>query len=129
MKKCVFVVAAVALALLVCAGNALAADANNLPAAPKEAPKTETATVKGAISETKDKDGNVTEVKLTTKKDVVYQITLDAKGKELGQKMAGKTVKVTGTTQAKGDVTWLTVENYAEVVKKPAEKPAAPGKK
>ena len=128
MKKSMIVVAVVALALWVCAGNALAVDANK-PAAPKEAPKAETVTIKGTVSELKDKDGNVTEIKLTTKKDmVVYLVTLDEKGKELG-KMAGKTVKAMGTVETKGDVKWLKVESYTEVVKKPAEKPAAPGKK
>ena len=128
MKKCVVVAAVAALAFLVCAGNVLAADANK-PAAPKEAPKSETVTIKGTVSETKDKDGNVTEVKLTTKKDVVYQITLDEKGKELC-KMAGKTVKATGTVETKGEVKWLKVESCTEVVKKPAvEKPVEQPKK
>jgi hypothetical protein len=51
-----------------------------------------------------------------------FNITLDAMGKELGQKMEDKTVEVTATETTKDNEKWPTVEKYTEV-EKPAEKP------
>lgn len=116
MKKyaMVLAMAAAVSVLLGFVGNASAADANQHKATPKEKP----ATLKGVVSGVKDKDGNVTEVKLTVGKEV-YMITLDSKGKELG-KLAGKTIKVTGTLEVKDNEKWLTVKVYSEA---PATKP------
>ena len=119
MKKyvMVLVMAAAVSALLGFVGNASAADANQH----KETPKEKQVTLKGVVSEVKDKDGNVTEVQLTVGKEV-YMITIDSKGKELG-KMAGKTAKVTGTLEVKDNVKWLTVKTYGEAPAKSETKP------
>ena len=125
MKKYVMVTAVAALALLVCAGNVLAKDANE-PNVPKKPPVNKPIIVTGTISVTKDKNGTITEVKLTVNKNLMYLITLDKKGMELGQKMADKKVRATGTVESKGNVKWLTVEKYTEAVITPPVKPLSP---
>jgi uncharacterized protein YpmS len=88
-----------------------------------KAPKKELKTVKGQVSVTKNKEGNITAVYITTKSSVKYSVTLDAKGKELGEKMASKTVEAQGTTKTKNGQKWLTVENYNEVQKAAKQSP------
>lgn len=75
----------------------------------------ETVTLTGTIEVTTDDNDNVTAVALITADDDSYRITMDAKGKELGQKMAGAKVKVSGTVAEKDDEAWLTVQTYAKV--------------
>lgn len=70
--------------------------------------------VKGTVSVTKDASGNITAVMLTTEKGEMYNITLDEKGKELGEKMEGKMVKVKGMEMMKDGQKWLTVEKFSE---------------
>ncbi len=130
MKKCTaaLVTATGIFVLLMFVNSTRAADANQPKAAPRETQKDKQMVVKGTVSVLKDKDGKVTEVKLEDEKNLVYRITLNAKGKELGKKMAGKTVKVIGTSEVKDNVKWLTVKKYEAVVVKPESKPKQPKK-
>lgn len=76
--------------------------------------------IQGTVHVTKDKEGKITAVKLMNDK-MSYSITLDAKGKELGEKMANKKVDVTCIVKMKTNVEWLTVKSYNEVAAKPAK--------
>jgi hypothetical protein len=109
-----FRVALVVAALgLFAASAVLGADA---PAAPKMT------TVVGVVAVTKDDAGAVTAVKVIAK-DAVYEVTLDAKGTELGN-LVGKEVAATGVVSEKDGVKWITVESYKEVEKPAPAKPA-----
>jgi len=70
---------------------------------------------KGTVVVTKDKAGNIMAV--TLKVGVIfkhtYHITLDEKGKDLGQKMAGKKVNVKGVLSEKAGAKWLTITEYS----------------
>ena len=66
----------------------------------------------------KDKDGNITSVKIIAKPDLAYYVVLDEKGKELGKTMAGKMVKVHGTVETKDNAKWLTVKEFKETKEK-----------
>jgi hypothetical protein len=123
MKKLITLTLVVALVAFLSVSFVKAADAN----APK-APKAESVTIKGKIMVTKDAEGKITAVKLHSMLKGMYSITLDAMGKELGEKMDGKTVEATGVETAKDTEKWLTVEKYSEV-QKPAEKPKEPAEK
>lgn len=71
---------------------------------------------KGTVEVTKDKDGNIEAVELRVGLlRRIYHITLDEKGKELGEKMPGKEVNVKGMLSTKGGVDCLTVTEYSEV--------------
>ena len=120
MKKLITLTLVIALVAFLSVSFAKAADAN--------APKAESVTIKGKISVTKDANGVITAVKLHSMMKGMIMITLDAMGKELGEKMDGKTVEATGVETAKDNEKWLTVEKYTEV-QKPAEKPKEPTEK
>jgi hypothetical protein len=107
--------------LLAIVSNVMAADANQPKQTPKDKPFI------GIVKEVKDQNGVVTEVTLKSPREM-YQVTLDAKGKELGKSMDGKRVKIVGTLEVKNGVKWLTVEKYSEEPaakhkEQPAEKP------
>lgn len=71
---------------------------------------------KGKVEVTKDKDGNIEAVELRVGSlRHIYHITLDEKGKELGEKMPGKEVNVKGVLSKKADADCLTVTEYSEV--------------
>jgi hypothetical protein len=72
-------------------------------------------TITGIVSVTSDKDGKITAVTVTTKEKIAYQVVMDAKGINLGEKMAGKTVKATGEAETKDNIKWLTVKTYSEI--------------
>jgi hypothetical protein len=72
----------------------------------------------GTVEVTKDKAGDITAVKLMVNDKLSYSITLDAKGKELGQKMAGKKVNVKGMLSEKAGEKWLTITEYNAVPSK-----------
>jgi hypothetical protein len=78
----------------------------------------------GTIEVTRDKAGNIETVVLKPgglfKR--AYNVTLDAKGKELGEKMAGKQVDAKGTVSEKEGAKWLTVTGYSEVPSKSEKK-------
>ncbi|MFZ0035722.1 MAG: hypothetical protein WAK60_12140 [Sedimentisphaerales bacterium] len=86
----------------------------------KNAPQNER-TIQGTVSVTKNNDGKIIAVKLMISDKLGYSITLDAKGKELGQKMGGKKVEVIGIVEVKDKVEWLTVKSYSEIVAKPVK--------
>jgi hypothetical protein len=111
---------ALVLGLLV--GNSWAAKAGKESPAPKK----EVKEVKGTVEVTRDKAGAITDITLKTGKVMVtkYKITLDEKGKELGEKMTGKQVEVKGTVEKRSGVKWLTVTQYSESASKPAKKAA-----
>jgi hypothetical protein len=56
----------------------------------------------------------------------VYEVVLNAKGTELGEKMDGKIVRVTGTVETKDTAKWITVKTYSEVQKPSAKKSVKP---
>jgi hypothetical protein len=89
-------------------------------------------TIKGMLMVTKDAAGAVTAVKLENRRRGTFNIVLDAKGKELAEKMADKFVEVTGKETTKDNEKWLTVEKYTEATmgehgRHGPNEPAAPG--
>jgi hypothetical protein len=89
-----------------------------------ESSKTKHESYIGTVEVTKDKVGdiNAVELKVGQKIKHTYHITLDEKGKELGQKMAGKKVSVKGMLSEKAGAEWLTVKEYSMIAPKPAKK-------
>jgi hypothetical protein len=67
----------------------------------------------------KNAEGVITEVKLENRRLGIYNVVLDAKGKELGEKMADKHVVVKGTVAEKDGKKWITVESYTEIQRPP----------
>jgi hypothetical protein len=114
----------VKLAILLIAGTALLSAvcfaAEKAPGA--EQPKL--VKVQGVVNVNKDANDLVTKVTVTTKEKVVYNVKLDAKGLELGKKMAGKEVEVEGTISKKGAQEWIIIESYKAVEKAPEAAPA-----
>lgn len=119
MKKLIMLTLIAAMVMFLSVSVTKAADPN--------APKTEPVTIKGRVIVTRD-GNDITAVHINVLLKGKYNITLDAKGKELGEKMEGKMVEVTGIETTKDTEKWLTVEKYAEV-QKPAEKPKEPAEK
>jgi hypothetical protein len=73
---------------------------------------------KGTVEVTEGRVGYIEAVKLKTGILLfkhTYNITLDRKGRGLGEQMAGKKVIVKGILLKKGDSDWLTVTEYSEV--------------
>ncbi len=89
-----------------------------------ESSKTKYKSYVGTVEVTKDKVGDINTVDLKVGQKIkhTYHITLDEKGKELGQKMAGKKVNVKGMLSEKAGAEWLTVKEYSMVAPKPAKK-------
>lgn len=122
MKSQFFKMSVVTLLILgVFAGSALAKTHKHKPSKP------ESMDCKGTVEVTKNKAGNIETVTLKTGGFFkhTYNITLDAKGKELGEKMAGKQVSVKGMLSEKTGAKWLTVAEYSEVPSKSKKKTAA----
>ena len=92
------------------------------------AKKAEAVTVRGRLIVIKDANGVIMSVKVESKRPEpkTVNIVLDAKGKELAEKMAGKPVEVTGVESTKGSETWMTVEKYGEVQRPVPGGPGAP---
>jgi len=80
--------------------------------------------VEGTVSVTKDANSVVTAIKLTTAGKIVYNITLDEKGKELGA-LDGKEVKAKGIVTEKDGQKWVKVVEYRLAEKKKETTPAA----
>lgn len=80
--------------------------------------------LRGTVEVTRDKAGQITavELKVGTVLRTTYKITLDAKGRDLGGKMAKKQVLVKGTVEKRSGVKWLTVRTYMESASKPVKK-------
>ena len=117
MKKFVMTLAAAVTTcvLLGLVSDTQAADPNQ----PKKMARNKEVVVVGTVSAVKDNDGNATDVKIKTAKDLIYQVTLDDKGKELGKTMADKKVRVVGTLETKGEVKWLTIIKFSEQKARP----------
>ncbi|HPS56246.1 MAG TPA: hypothetical protein PLP05_11675 [Sedimentisphaerales bacterium] len=81
----------------------------------------------GKVIVVKDAAGAVTAVQLENRKLEKYNVVLDAKGKELGEKMVGKLVAVKAVESVKNEAKWLTVESYTEL-QKPKAKDSKPQK-
>jgi hypothetical protein len=125
-KQLMTVVGVVAVCLLLgLVSNVMGADANQPKETPqkphKEIPKDNESLVIGIVSVIKDNDGNITEIKVKAHKELIYQVVLDEKGKEMGKAMADKRVRVVGALETKGDVKWLTVKTFSEAVKSEAK--------
>jgi hypothetical protein len=145
MKKgliVLFGVAAICL-FVAAASNVIAADVNQPKTTPKETPKEspkdkskDNNLVIGIVTIVKDNDGNITEVKVTAHKDLVYRVVLDEKGLDLGKTMVDRRARIEGTIETKGDVQWVTVKTFGEVKAgapakskaNPKAKPAKPAK-
>jgi hypothetical protein len=83
--------------------------------------KPEHRSYKGTVEVTKDKAGDIKAVGLKVGHILkhTYHITLDEKGKELAEKMAGKKVNVKGSLSKKAGAGWLTITEYSAVLPKP----------
>jgi ABC-type phosphate/phosphonate transport system substrate-binding protein len=110
--------------LLAVVSNVMAADANQPKQTPREKGQTkDTKLVIGIVSAVKDNDGNITEIKVTAHKDLIYKVVLDEKGIELGKTMADKKARIEGLIEVKGNVHWLTVKTFGEVKAKTEANP------
>jgi hypothetical protein len=133
MKKLVLLTLVAALAAFVAVSFAKAAEPNdvNKPAKGPNAPakKDGMITIRGKLVVTKDEKGVITSAKIERKKTgTTHNVVLDAKGKELAETLAGKTVEVTGKETTKGEEKWITVEKFAEKQKSgDPNKPRVPG--
>jgi len=89
---------------------------------PNKPSKPEYKNYKGIVEVAKDKAGKIMAVTLKVKvgktPEHTYNVTLNEKGKELGEKMAGKKVIATGTLEKKAGAEWLTITKYSEVSSK-----------
>jgi len=116
--------------LLAIVSNVMAEDVNQPKGPPKERSK-DVSLIIGVVTVTKDNDGNFTEIKVTTHKDLIYRVVLDEKGIELGKTMVDKRARIEGTIERKGEVQWLTVKTFSDLrprrdIQPPKDKPALP---
>jgi hypothetical protein len=141
MKKYLMAMIGVVVICLFIVGlsNAIAADANSPKEKPKEMPNEKAGDIKlviGVVNMVKDNDGNITEIKVTAHRDLVYKVVLDEKGIDLGKTMLDKRARIEGTIEVKGSSQWLTVKTFGEVKAGapantkpiPKQKPAKPAK-
>ncbi len=105
--------------MLAVVSTVMAADANQA----KETPKEKSKDVIGIVTVTKDNDGNVTEIKVVSHKELIYKVVLNEKGLELGKTMADKRARIEGTIEKKGDVQWLTVKTFSDLRPRGEAKP------
>ncbi|MFA5291816.1 MAG: hypothetical protein WC496_02130 [Phycisphaerae bacterium] len=120
MKKLITLILMVAVVGFVFVGVSKAADPN-MPKRPMFDPNA----IRGRVVVEKDADGAVTAVKIEHPRRGIWNVVLDAKGKELGETMANKIVVVKGTVETKDGVKWVTVESYTEM-KRPQRRPGDP---
>jgi hypothetical protein len=113
----------VKLAILLIVGTALLSTVC-FAAEPNTAEPPKLVKVQGVVNVTKDANDVITKVTVVTKDKVVYNVTLDVKGLELGKAMAGKEVEVEGTVSKKGIQDWIKVQSYKAVEKAPEAAPA-----
>lgn len=69
----------------------------------------------GKVVVVKDAEGVITAVQIENRKLGKYNVVLDEKGKELGEKMEGKLVAVKGVESVNDEEKWITVESYREI--------------
>jgi hypothetical protein len=124
---------AAAVALIV--PSALAAKSEQGGTKKRQRAKAERITVVGVVQVTKGEDNKVKAVTITTEDDEAaekqasnYKVYLNARGKQLGEKMEGKKVEAKGVLMKRKDrktqeeVTWLRLGSFKET-KGDAEKP------
>jgi hypothetical protein len=97
------------LAVLLIAGTALL----NVVCFAGEECTAESTKVQGLVSVTKDVDGSITAVTLTTAEGAVYNVMLDENGTKLGTEMADKNVVVEGAVAEQDGQKTITVISYA----------------
>ena len=94
-----------------------------VPEQPKEV------TVAGIVRAMEDDDGAIVSVKIKVDDKTAYNVTMDEKGKKLGDEMWSSKVEVTGQVSVKDNEQWLTVKSYKEFpeeVKKATEEKEEP---
>jgi hypothetical protein len=111
MKKLIMLTLVAAMVEFLFVDTSRAAEPN-APKFPKFDPNT---MFRGRIVVAKDANGVITSVKLENRRRGTFNIVLDEKGKELGEKMADKFVEITGKETTKDNEKWLTVEKYSEI--------------
>lgn len=111
----------VKLAILLIAGTALLSSVC-FAAEKSEQPKM-VKVVQGVVGVTKDANNVISQVTLTTKDKVVYNVVLNMKGRELG-KMVNKEVEVEGTISKENGQDTIRVMTFKEVEKAPEAAPA-----
>jgi hypothetical protein len=84
----------------------------------KEEKPPEEISVYGDVGATQDAQGNLTAVRVNTRKGRIYQVVLDEKGQQLGQQLGGKRVLLKGMKFKKDDVRWIEVKEFTEVMTK-----------
>jgi hypothetical protein len=80
--------------------------------------------VQGVVNVTKDANDVITKVTVTTKDNVVHNVVLNIKGRELGKAMANKEVEVEGTVSKEAGQETIKVISYKAVEKAPEVAPA-----
>lgn len=124
MARKVMIVLGVAVVFM--AANVFAADANAPKPKKAEAPSAPAVvSLEGTLNVVKDANKVVTSITLATTSKVVYHVTLDEKGKELGN-LEGKEVKVKCVVSEKDGQKWIQVHEYQQVEKKKETPPAKP---
>ncbi len=107
--------------------NTFAADPNKPKASPPKERSNELRLVIGVVSVVKDKDGNITEIKVTTHPELIYKIVLDDKGIELAKTLVDKRARIEGFIETKGKDQWVTVKTFTEaksqIQKQPSQNP------
>lgn len=114
----------VKLAILTIAGTALLSAVCFAAEPTPGAEQPQLVKVQGMVNVAKDVNNVITKVTVVTKDKVVYNVTLDEKGEELGKTMAYRVVEVEGTVSEEGVRKWIKVESYREVQKAPEAAPA-----
>ena len=115
-------------------------DANEIPKEPnktspqeppKESPKEQAKDKKlviGILKVVKDNDGNIAEISIEMAKNLIYNVVIDEKSKEMVKSLADARVRVEGFVETKGDVKWLTVLTYDDTKPKPNARKGAKSK-
>jgi len=111
MKKAI-IVSVIAAIVLGFTGFAKAEEPNK-PVRPQR-PHFDPNAIIGKVEVTQDANGNVTAVKIISRRHGNMNVVLDEKGKELAA-LADKFVRVTGKKETKDGQQWLTVETYQEL--------------
>ena len=69
-------------------------------------------TLQGFVSTSTDANNVIKSVRLTTDENIIYEVALDEKGIELGEKMDGKQVEVKGIVTEKDEQKWIEVQSF-----------------
>ena len=82
----------------------------------EEEPGSEVVKLRGLVSVLRDANDVIISVQLVTDEDT-YDVVLDAKGLELGEKMEDEAVEVEGVVSKEDDQKWLKVLTFKAVEK------------